>query len=88
MLHDEINTNNEVKIDFYRKYILPRVNIKNCNLENDGRNFYDQPIKKYYEVRKKVIAQGDDYTTCYLLDYGYFGKSYKLIASHLSKQKA
>ena len=26
----------------YRKYFLPRLRIKNYNIENDGRNFYDQ----------------------------------------------
>ena len=29
-----------------RKYFLPRVEIKNYNIEIDGRNFYDQPINK------------------------------------------
>ena len=33
-------------------------------------------------------GQGDDYTTCYLLDYSYFRKNYRLIAADLSKQKA
>ena len=28
----------------YRKYFLPRLKIKNYNIEIDGRNFYDQPI--------------------------------------------
>ena len=51
----------------YRKYFLPRLKIKNYNIEIDGRNFYDQSIndliKQYDEVRKISTGQGDDYTT-------------------------
>ena len=58
----------------------------------DGRNFLDQPInnmnKKYENIRKVTIGQGDDYTTGYLLDYSYFKESYKIIAIDLSKQQA
>ena len=48
----------------HRKYFLPRVEIKNYNIEIDGSNFYDQPIndltKEYDEVRKISTGQGDD----------------------------
>ena len=75
----------------YRKYFLPRLRIKNYNIEIDGRNFYDQPIndsiKQYDEVRKISTGQGDDYTTGCLLDYSYFRKNYRLIAADLRKQK-
>ena len=27
-----------------KKYFLSRVKIEKCNIETDGRNFYDQPI--------------------------------------------
>ena len=54
------NTANRVQRYSHRKYFLPRVNITNCNVLIDGRNFYDQPIndqtKKYDEIRK--IATG------------------------------
>ena len=40
----------------YRRYFLPRIKIKNYNIEIDGRNFYDQPIndliKQYDEVKR------------------------------------
>ena len=36
--------NDQVSIDSFKKYFLPRVKIKNYNVEIDGRNFYDQPI--------------------------------------------
>ena len=39
-------------------------------------------------IKKKIAtAQGDNYTTGYLLDYPYFKKYYKLIATYLSKQQ-
>ena len=84
--------NNQVSIDSYKKYFLPRVKIENYNIEIDGRNFYDQAIndsiKQYNEVRKISTGQGDDYTTGCLLDFAYFEKNYRLIAVDLSKQKA
>ena len=36
--------NDQVSVDSYKKYFLPRVKIENYNIEIDGRNFYDQPI--------------------------------------------
>ena len=36
--------NNQVSVNSYKKYFLPRVKIDNYNTEIDGRNFYDQPI--------------------------------------------
>ena len=51
----------------HRKNALPRMIIKNYNIEIDGKNFYDQSIndtiKQYNEVRKISTGQGDDYTT-------------------------
>ena len=84
--------NNQVSVDSYEKYFLPRVKIENYNIEIDGRNFYDQPIndliKQYDEIGKISTGQGDDYTTGCLLDFAYFEKNYRLIAADLSKQKA
>ena len=36
--------NNITDENSYRRYFLPRIKIANCNIEIDGRNFYDQPI--------------------------------------------
>ena len=84
--------NNVTDENSYRKYFLPRLRIKNYNIEIDGKNFYDQPIndsiKQYDEVRKISTGQGDDYTTGCLLDFAYFEKNYRLITVDLSKQKA
>ena len=56
--------NNITNENSYKKYFLPRLKIKNYNIEIDGRNFYDQPIndliKQYDEIRKKSTGQGDD----------------------------
>ena len=76
----------------HRRYFLPRFKTKNCNIEIDGRNFYDQSIndliKQYYEISKILTGQGDDYTNGCLLDFAYFEKNYRLIAAGLRKQKA
>ena len=83
--------NDQVSIDSFKKYFLPRVKIEN-NIEIDEKNFYDQPIndsiKQYDEIRKTSTGQGDDYTTGCLLDFAYFLKNYRLNAADLSKQKA
>ena len=51
-----IEGNNQVSIDSFKKYFLSRVKIENYNIEIDGRNFYDEPIndsiKQYDEIRK------------------------------------
>ena len=83
--YDNTAGNDQVSIDSYKKYFLPRVKIENYNIEIDGRNFYDQPIndsiKQYDEIRKISTGQGDDYTTGCLLDFAYFEKNYRLIAA-------
>ena len=90
--YDNTASNNQVSVDSYQKYLLPRVKIENYNIEIDGRNFYGQPIKdsikKHDEVRKVSTGRGDDYTTGCLLDFAYFEKNYILIPANLSKQKA
>ena len=85
LAYNNIDGNDQVSVDSCKKYMLPIVKIDNCNIEIDGRNFYDQPIndsiKQYDEGRKISTGQGDDYTTCCLLDYSYFEKEYRLIAA-------
>ena len=64
LAYDNTEGNNQVSVDSYKKYFLPRVNINNYNIEIDGRNFYDQPIndsiKQYDEVKKITTGKGDD----------------------------
>ena len=45
-------------------------------------------MRTYDNVCKIATGQGDDYTTGCLLDYDCFKKSYKMIATDLSKQQA
>ena len=86
---DDNDHNDQVSIESFKKYILPRVKTENYNIEIDGKNFYDQPIndsiKQYDEIS---TGQDDDYTTGCLLDFASFKKNYKLIVANLNKQKA
>ena len=83
---------NGITSDSHKRYFLPRIEMKDYNIEIDGRNFYDQPIndliKQYDKIKKISTGQGDDYTTVCLLDFAYFKKDFELIAVDLSKQKA
>ena len=92
LAYNNTTGNDQVSVDSYKKYFLPRVKIDNHNIEIDGRNVYDQPIndsiKQYDKIRKISTGQGDDYTTSCLLEYSYFEKNYRLLAADLSKQKA
>ena len=58
----------------------------------DGQNIFDQPVKNnlvtYDYIRKNATGQGDDFTTVCLLDYSYFNKYYKNIATDLHKEQA
>ena len=70
--------------DSHQKHFLPRLKIQNYNIKIDGRNFYDQSISdiiKQYEVRKISTGQGGDCTTGCLLDFNYFEKNYRIIAT-------
>ena len=92
LAYDDTVDGNHVSGNSFKKYFLQKVKIENCNIEIDGRNFYDQPIndsiKQCDEVRKVSTRQGDDYTTGCLLDFAYFEKNHWFIAADLSKQKA
>ena len=67
LAYDNTANNDQVSVDSFKKYFLPRVKIENYNIEIDGRNFYDQPIndsvKQCDEIRKISTGQDDDYTT-------------------------
>ena len=66
-----------------KKYYLPNVEIKDCNVMIDRKSFFDQPVKNnkvtYENVRKIATGEGGDYTTGCLLDYIYFKSYYKMI---------
>ena len=83
---------NEAQRTSYKRYYLPTVEIKDYNVMIDGQNFFDHPLKNnlrtYDSIPKITIGEGDNYTTGCLLDYNYFEKYYKMIATDLSKQQA
>ena len=49
---------NWVTANSHRRYFLPRVEIKNYNIETDGRNFYDQPIntKETNDLIRRIMS--------------------------------
>ena len=79
LAYNNTEGNNQVSIDSFRKYFLPRVKIKNYNIEIDGRNFCYQSINdliKHYDEGSEIsTGQGDDYGTGCLLDFAYFEKN-------------
>ena len=65
-------------------HYLPKAEINNYNVVNNGQNFFEQPIKNnlrtYDNIRKTATGKGDNYTTGCLLDYyPYFKEYYMLI---------
>ena len=77
-------------LESHKQYYLPTVEIKDYDDMIDGRNIFDQPIKNhlkiYDNIRKITTGQGNDCTAECLLDYPYFKRYYKSIATDLSKQ--
>ena len=73
----------------FSRFYLRRVMIKDYNVIIDKLAFFDLPIKTEEEAYKKIIdiSRNKEYTTGNLLDYDYFKKHYKLIATDLSKQQ-
>ena len=66
-------------------YYVPKVRINDFNVLNDGKSFFDLPVKNEKEAYENII-DNNDYTTGNLLDYAYYKKHDKLIAIDLSKK--
>ena len=66
--------------------------MKDYNVLIDGKNLFDLPVKNgqktYDNIIKNATYQEDEYAIDYLLHYMYFQSYYKIIAIHLSQQKA
>ena len=73
----------------FSRFYLPNVMVKDYNVIIDKLAFFDLPIKTEEEAYEKIIdiSRNNEYTTGNLLDYDYFKKYYKLIATDLSKQQ-
>ena len=63
--------------------------VKDFNVIIHKLAFFDLPIKTEEEAYEKIIdiSRNNEYTTGNLLDYHYFKKYYKSIATDLSKQQ-
>ena len=76
----------------YKRYFLPRVKIKDCNVMINRQIFFDKPAKNdlrtYENIWKIVTGQGDDYTTGCLVDYPYCKEYYMTIAIDVDKKQA
>ena len=83
MMH--LPSENDAQRASAKRYYLRNVEIKDYNIMNDGKNFFNQPIKN--KKTKIATGQGNDYTTGCLLDYPYFKDSYKTTAVDSSKQQ-
>ena len=83
----EINANTE---ESRRRYYLPRAEIKDYNILNDGRNFYDQNVNssivRYNELLKLTTGRSEDYSKGCILDYDYYLKDFDIVGIDLSHQ--
>ena len=79
---------NEEDRTSFTKHYVPKVEIKDFNVLNDGKSFFEIPVKNKEEAYEAIIemSKNNDYTKGNLLDYEYFKDHYKLIATDLSKQ--
>ena len=53
LAHDYTSGNDQVSVDYFKKYFLPRVKIENYNIEIDGKNVYDHPINDSIKQSEK-----------------------------------
>ena len=85
LAYGQVNNDRQSFSQFY----LPKVMVKDYNVIIDKSAFFDLPIKTEEEAYEKIIdiSRNNEYTTGNLLDYDYFKKNYKLIATDLSKQQ-
>ena len=92
LAYDNIAGDDQVPINSFKKYFLPRVKIGNNNIEVDGKKIDDQPIdnsiKQFDEVRKVSTGQGEDYTTGCLLDFAFFEKFVSWFKTILKNQES
>ena len=83
-----LRNNNTDSRHSFSNYYEPKVRIRDFNILNDVKSFFDLPVKIAEEAYEKIIdmSNNNDYTTGNLLDFAYYKKNYGLIATDLSKQ--
>ena len=81
------NNNTDSRYSF-SSYYVPKVRIIDFNVLIDGKSFFDLSVKNEEEAYEKIMdmSKNNDYTTGNLLDFAYYKKNYRLIATDLSKQ--
>ena len=71
LAYDNTPGDNQVSVNSFKKYFLPRIKIENYNIEIDGRNFYDQPIndsiKQYDEKYQQDKVMITRLVVCWIL---------------------
>ena len=65
--------NKSVRISF-KKYYVPKIELKDFIVLIDGKQFFDIPVKNREEAYEQIIemSRNNDYKTGKLLDYEYF----------------
>ena len=83
------NGNDDPTIDYFDKYYIPLVEIKDFNTLINNKPFFDQPVKNKQEAYEKLtkISRNNDYTTRNLLDYLHHKQYYKIMPIELSRQR-
>ena len=79
---------NETDKNSFNMYYVPKNDITDFNVLIDRKAFFDIPAKNNEEAYEQIIemSRNNDYASGNLLDYEYFSKHYKLIATDSSKQ--
>ena len=79
---------NEDNRKFFSKSYVPKTEIKDFNVLIDGKHLFEIPVKNKEEAYEAIIemSRNNDYANGNLLDYEYFSKHYKLIATDLIKR--
>ena len=79
---------NETDRTSFSKYYVPKFETKDFNVLIDGKRFFEIPVKNKEEAYESIIEmiRNSDYIIGNSLDYEYFSKYYRLIATDLSKQ--
>ena len=78
---------NEEDRTSFSKYHVPSVEIKDFNVLNDQKSFFEISRKNKEKAYEKIIemSRDNDYATGNLLDYEYYSSHYKLVAVDLTK---
>ena len=83
------NRNDNPTRDFFNKYYMPLVEIKDFNAWIDNKPIFDEPVKSKQEAYEKCkeISRNDNYGTGNFSDFTYHQNYYKLIGIDISRQR-